>query len=86
MEIINKSGGEHTKFTIEVEMRSIWVPHFLAMLKYMQKIGSWGSSREVCFFSDGDGSFRPVFKWDQRLPDEAQPVKDDNGNRVYDAG
>ena len=41
-------------FTISVTMRRRWVPHFLAMLKHMQKLGSWGSSRRVEFMSDGE--------------------------------
>lgn len=74
------------KFTIEVEMRRRWIPHFLAMLKYMQQLGGLGGSRKVSFMADGDGDFRPKFKWDDRLPSDAAPVKDENGDRLYDAG
>jgi hypothetical protein len=74
------------KFKIEVEMEDRWVPHFLAMLKYMERLGGIGSSREVCFYSDGDGDFHPRFKWDPSLPSKADPVNDHNGNRLYDAG
>lgn len=74
------------KFTIKVEMQDRWVPHFLAMLSYMQRLGGIGSSRKVCFYADGDGDFRPKFKWSSALSSEAEPVKDDNGNRLYDAG
>jgi len=74
------------KFTIECEMGDRWVPHFLAMLKYMQFLGGIGSSRKVTFYADGDGDFRPSFVWDEILPDAAKPISDDNGNRFYDAG
>ncbi len=74
------------KFTIEVEMKDRWVPRFLAMLKYMQQLGSLGGSRMISFYSDGDGDFRPKFKWDPSLPSDAKPIKDDNGDRTYDAG
>ena len=74
------------KFTIEVEMKDRWVPHFLAMLKYMQQLGGAGCSRTVTFYADGDGDFRPKFNWDVTLPNDAKPVSDNGGNRTYDAG
>jgi hypothetical protein len=74
------------KFTIEVEMKDRWVPHFLSMLKYMQQLGGMGSSRNVGLYADGDGDFRPKFKWDESLPSDATPVKENDGNRLYDAG
>jgi hypothetical protein len=74
------------KFTIEVEMKDRWIPHFLSMLKYMQRLGGLGASRQVTFFSDGDGDFHPKFKWSPALKDNAKPVKDEGGNRTYDAG
>ena len=67
-------------------MKSRWVPHFLATLKYMQQLGSLGRSRKVCLYSDGDGDFRPRFKWSSKLSDDAKPIEDLSGNRVYDAG
>ncbi len=84
--IFNKPDGVYTEFTIKVTMRSHWVPHFLAMLRYMQQLGSIGSSREVGIFADGDGNFRPKFEWASTLPSKAEPVRDDNGNRLYDTG
>lgn len=74
------------KFTIECEMKERWVPHFLAMLKYMQCLGSMGSSRMVSFYADGDGDFRPKFTWDSSLPSKADPIKDNDGDVTYDAG
>lgn len=75
-----------TKFTIECEMKTRWVPHFLAMLKYMQQLGSLGGSRTVSFYSDGDGDFRPKFTWPSDLPSDAAPIKDNDGDTTYDAG
>lgn len=75
-----------SEFTIKCRMRTRWVPHFLAMLKYMQQLGGMGGSRMVRFYSDGDGDFRPKFEWDKSLPSDAKPIKDDDGNRTYDAG
>lgn len=60
-------------FTIQCTMKARWVPHFLGMLRKMQWLGSVGSSREVVFFSDGDGDFRPKFDWGfDENPDPAQ--------------
>lgn len=74
------------KFTVECEMPVRWVPHFLSMLKYMQQLGSQGSSRKVALYADGDGDFHPKFKWDDSIPSDAEPVKDLYGDRLYDAG
>lgn len=74
------------KFTIECTMKARWVPHFLAMLKYMQSLGGMGSSREVALYADGDGDFHPHFNWDRSLVDNANPVRDKNGDVMYDAG
>jgi len=78
--------GNSTEFYIKVEMGTRWVPHFLAMLKYMEQLGGWGSSRSVTFFADGDGDFRPKFTWEHQLPSDGKCVHDHDGNRKYDAG
>lgn len=80
------SRDEKIKFTITCEMTRRWLPHFLAMLKYMMFLGNIGSSRMVSFYSDGDGDFRPKFSWDPLLPSDAKPVKEKNGEHTYDAG
>jgi len=55
------------------------------MLKYMEQLGGMGCSREVSFYADGDGDFRPQFKFDIDY-EEVKLVKDIGGNRLYDAG
>jgi hypothetical protein len=77
---------EKKKFTVECEMKERWIPHFLGMLKYMQQLGTQGRSRDVTFYSDGDGDFSPKFVWDESLPPVAPPTKDSSGDRTYDAG
>ncbi len=67
-------------------MKGRWVPHFLAMLKYMQSLGNLGSSRMISFYADGDGDFRPKFQWDENLPFDGEPIKDEDGDKTYDAG
>jgi hypothetical protein len=72
-------------FTIKCTMKSRWVPHFLAMLRYMSS-DDMGCSRKVALLADGDGDFNPEFEWDSDLPCEALPRYDDDGDRLYDAG
>jgi len=86
MKVEKDFAGESISFTITAKMRDRWVPHFLAMLKHMEKLGGSGSSREVALYSDGDGDFRPEFHWDSSLPNEAKPVRDNDGNVLFDAG
>ena len=75
------------KFTVECEMNERWIPHFLSMLKYMQQLGGQGSSRKVALYADGDGDFRPKFEFSpDLLPETKTPVKDFDGDRLYDAG
>ena len=73
------------EFTIKVKMQERWIPYFMSMLKCMESYGSMGCSREVSIFADGDGDFRPKFEADVEW-EKKEPVKDDNGNRMYDAG
>lgn len=77
---------ETISFTVTCTMKRRWARQFLSMLRYLQWLGSAGSSREVTIFADGDGDFRPKFSWDPALKADATPVQDRNGNRVYDAG
>ena len=78
--------GKGIEFAIKVHMGKRWVPHFLSMLKYMESLGGMGSSREVSFYADGDGDFRPKFEFDESLPSDVKPTRDHNGDRFYDAG
>lgn len=81
--------SDNKTFYIKVTMKKRWIPHFMSMLQYMEYLGGIGSSRRVTFYSDGDGDFRPKFRtfWGQKFPKySARPVKDDNGDRTFDAG
>ena len=78
------------EFTIKVKMNKRWIPHFLGMLKYMQKLGGIGASRELTFYSDGDGDFNPKFEWDIDIETKQGDLKIDGvesiTDRQYDAG
>jgi len=56
------------------------------MLRYMEHLGRIGASRRVSLYADGDGDFRPKFKWNAALSSEAKPIDDRRGDRLYDAG
>jgi hypothetical protein len=81
-----KKENGYTTFNLICSMKDRWVPHFLAALKYMQRLGGIGSSRMVSFFADGDGDFRPRFTWDDSLPSDVEARKDEDGNKTFDAG
>ena len=57
-----ESDREEITFNVECTMNKRWARQFIGMLKRMQELGGVGSSREVKFFADGDGDFRPTFK------------------------
>lgn len=74
------------EFTVKCRMRKRWVPHFLGLLKVMQRLGGFGSSRWVHFFSDGDGDYRPTFEFDADLPSPADGNQCKGGEVSFDAG
>ena len=78
--------SEDTTFTITCTMRERFVPPFLGMLRRMQILGELGSSRNVTIYADGDGDFRPKFKWDIAMPIPEAPTKDNDGNQSFYAG
>lgn len=53
------------KFTIECEMEERWSDPFLSFLLYMEVNGKLGTSEIMGFYADGDGNFRPKFKFEQ---------------------
>lgn len=82
--------GEHRdddiqEFIIRVKMEKRWIPHFCSMLKYIEKLGKLGCSRIVAIFADGDGDFHPKFNFNIEFK-EVPPMKEENGDRLYDAG
>jgi hypothetical protein len=77
---------EEVEFTIKCKMKRRWAIQFLSMLKCMEYYGNLGCSREVGMYADGDGDFRPKFEWDIDIEPNAKPVKDNHGDRLYDAG
>ena len=82
-----------TDFFIHARIEERWIPYFIAFLKKMQENGERGHSETLAFFSDGDGDFRPQFKF--LVDDEIEAasrtvtpkqVNPDWGMKLYDAG
>jgi len=76
------------KFSVEIEMKDRWVPHFLGMLATMEALGNVGASRIVALYADGDGDYHPKFKWNA----DVEPTKrteeplDEQRAYLFDAG
>ena len=80
-------------FLIKVTMQKRWIPQFMGLLSYMQRMGGIGSSRVAHFFCDGDGDFRPKFMYDfidrdrdQKGEIAAEPRSIENEEPFFDAG
>lgn len=63
-----------------------------AMFEYWNQLASQGASRNVAFFCDGDGNFRPKchVSFAATLPELTEQIRqkavvsDNDGHRVYD--
>jgi hypothetical protein len=57
------SAAEKVTFNVKCTMPKVWAIHFQSFLKEMENYGKLGHSGQISFFSDGDGNFRPNFKF-----------------------
>lgn len=84
--------SERIKMKVEME---VTVPQALAlqsMFNYWNCLASAGGSREVAFYVDGDGNFKPKCEvsFDGDIPELTKEmekmsiVKDKGGDRTYD--
>ncbi len=84
----------NNKVKMYVEM-DVTIPQALAlqaMFEYWNALGRNGSSREVGFYCDGDGNFRPECKigFDKDIPQLTDKIRanailrNENGNLLYD--
>jgi len=53
---------ERLKMTVTMEVTPAQAIALEAMFDEWNKLGVWGASRQVSFFADGDGNFRPDAK------------------------
>lgn len=79
-------GRDCLEFNIKVTMPVRWVPCFLGMLNKIQVLGSWGASRQVILYADGDGDLQCEFDWDSDLPQIAKGDELKDGSWLFDAG
>ncbi len=83
---------DRIKMTVEMEVTPAQGLTLQAMFEYWNILSSWGSSRTVGFFVDGDGNFHPKcsVRFDGDIPEltdelrKAAVVRDKNGDRDYD--
>lgn len=54
--------------TVEIEATPAQALALQTMFEHWNRFGSWGSSRDVAFFVDGDGNFKPRAKWSYSQP------------------
>lgn len=83
--------GKEITFNIEVTMNERWINDFCSMLEWMESCGKFGHSSIVGFYSDGDGDFRPKFKFDREYKSTDGYWKKDGKELpdlevIYDAG
>lgn len=84
--------GERLTMTVSMQVTEPQALALQAMFRYWNTLGAMGSSRDVAFFVDGDGNFRPNCQWmfshkiAELTPELAKLaiVEDKNGNRKYD--
>lgn len=71
--------------TFTVTARRRWIKQLAGLFAHMQKLGSWGSSRMLHFYADGDGDFRPKFAFADSEVTPATPIRDNDGEATFDA-
>lgn len=79
--------SDDVNFNINVTMNKRWVPYFCSMLSTMEHNGNIGHSENISFYSDGDGDFRPKFKFDINFEKiEYVYTKLPEWGNIFDAG
>jgi hypothetical protein len=84
--------SERIKMTVEMEVTFSQALALREMFEYWNQLSSWGGSRMVGFFCDGDGNFHPKCKisTSEPLPERNKEIsemailEDDNGDRNFD--
>jgi hypothetical protein len=83
---------DRVKMTVEMQVTPAQGLALQAMFEHWNLLSDIGSSRDIGFYVDGDGSFHPkcLVRFDSNIPDltdefrKISVVKEKNGNRVYD--
>lgn len=61
---------EQINVNINVTLERYQLPRLYALLKYFEHCGKIGHSSQVLVFADGDGAFRPEFKFSVDVGDQ----------------
>ena len=59
---------EDITITVKCTVRKRWAAQLIGMFNTMQHLGSIGASRNITFYADGDGDFRPKFDLPSDIP------------------
>ena len=85
-ELGTNAATEVITFTVTCTMKRRWAEQFIGMLDCMRRLGSMGSSRTVKFYADGDGDYRPRFRYLAPCHPAQPRVVEPNGDIFFDAG
>lgn len=67
--------NEEVEFIINCKMKRSWMNTFCSFLKMMENLGHDGMSRDLIFYCDGDGDFRPQFNLPEYRTKQAKQYK-----------
>lgn len=86
----NESGArEDVTFNVKCTMPKVWASHFQSFLREMESYGQRGHSGQISFMADGDGNFRPRFRFTKEY-ETVQGIQSQNISRkaeqLFDAG
>lgn len=86
----NESGArEDVTFNVKCTMPKVWASHFQSFLKEMENYGRRGHSGQISFMADGDGNFRPKFKFTKEY-ETVQGIRSQQiarkAEQMFDAG
>lgn len=76
----------YTRINIQAEMKDRWVNTFLSFLKCLEYNGNLGHTGVVGIMSDGDGDFRPKFKFDTEYKHEPGVWEHDLEEKAFRPG
>ena len=85
----NTGSREDVTFNVKCTMPKVWASHFQSFLKRMEWYGKLGHSGQIAFYSDGDGNYRPKFKFSKEF-EEVDGIPsyriESKAEELFDAG
>ena len=79
---------ERVKMTVTMEVTPAQGLALKAMFDHWNKLASWGSSRQIAFYVDGDGNFKPraQVSFSEPLPDLTDEMRKRSVVQEYGEG